>query len=98
MKGDRRPGISTIGRADDDGETVTITGWGLTWCAARCRCHLHPLTHQLVVADSRTGTLGLATFRTDGRRCDCCQPWTADELLAVHDFLTKVAALPELAA
>lgn len=91
----RRPGITVVGVVADDGETVTISGWGLTWCAPRCRCHMHPVTGQLLVAHSLTGSLGLCTFRTDGQRCDCCSPWTVDELTDIRAFLDQVAALPE---
>lgn len=93
---DRRPSITGIGEVLYDGTTLTIRGWHLGICAALCRCHLHPLTGQLVIAQNEAaGTLGLATFRTDGRRCTCCAPWPADELVAILDFLSTVAALPE---
>lgn len=95
MNRGRRPAITTIGQVVDDGTTVTVSNWRLGLCLARCRCHMHPVTGQLVLARDDAGSLGLATFRTDGRRCDCCQPWTADELSALHGFLAKVAALPE---
>lgn len=90
MNRGRRPSIHQIGRVTDDGHTIVISGWGLALCAAHCTCHRHPLTGQLVIAGDRgTGDLGLARFRP----CDCCQPWTADELAAVLKDLADVATL-----
>ena len=98
MPSRHRPSIFRIGHVHDDGQTITVSGWGLGVCSAQCRCHRHPITSQLVIATSDVGDLGLATFRTDGRRCDCCQPWSPDELAAILRDLADVAALPEPAA
>jgi hypothetical protein len=85
-----RPGIYQIGRVDDDGTTLTITGWGLGLCAAACWCHRHPSTGHLTIAENQAaGTLGLASHRP----CDCCTPWTADELAAVLRDLADIGTL-----
>lgn len=86
----RRPAITHIGHIDDDGTTVTVHGWGLGLCTRQCACHRHPRTRQLGILPSDDGRLGLASHR-DG--CDCCQPWTADELAAVLRDLETAAHL-----
>lgn len=93
----RRPSIGHIGTVHDDGRTVTISGWQLGLCAARCNCHRHPVTHQLAVDDAPAGyhdtrspALGLTRY---GGPCDCCQPWTADELTAILRDLADVQTL-----
>ena len=83
----RHPSIFKIGRVADDGETVRVTGWGVGLCQAGCACHRHPTGGHLVVSeDEGVGTLGLRKFRP----CDCCQPWTADELAAIVRDLAEL--------
>jgi|1185.fasta_scaffold658355_1 hypothetical protein len=86
VSGSRKPSVFQIGKVRDDGNTVVISGWGLGLCAEACPCHRHPSAGHLAIAeDQRAGQLGLVSFRDGG--CDCCEPWTADELLAVlRDF------------
>jgi hypothetical protein len=86
-----RPGIFQIGRVRHmaDGTTI-VTGWGLSQCATGCLCHWHPVTGQLTIAeDQRDGLLGLVRYRP----CDCCSPWTADELEAVLRDLAVTEAI-----
>jgi hypothetical protein len=83
------PGILRPGRITDDGVTITISGWTLTLCAASCPCHRHPHTGALTIGNGHDGTLGLVS----NWDCDCCVPWTADELTAV---LRDAADLPEV--
>ncbi len=88
-----KPSVFQIGKVRDDGQTVVISGWGLGLCAAACACHRHPSAGSLAIAEDQAGgRLGLASYRADG--CDCCEPWTAEELAAVlRDFRT-VTSLP----
>jgi hypothetical protein len=79
-----RPGIYQLGAVIDDGETVTVSGWGLTWCASRCDCHV-----PLRIDPGHDGTLGLHS----NRACDCCTAWTVDELAAVLRDVVDVGAL-----
>jgi hypothetical protein len=87
----RKPSVFQIGKVRDDGRTVVISGWGLGLCATGCACHRHPSAGHLAIAeDQAAGKLGLASFREGG--CDCCEPWTADELTAIlRDFSTLAA-------
>jgi hypothetical protein len=88
----RKPSVFQIGKVRDDGRTVVISGWGLGLCAAGCACHRHPAAGHLAIAeDQAAGKLGLASFREDG--CDCCEPWTADELTAILRDFSMLAAL-----
>lgn len=80
-----RPGIYQIGSVHDDGHTVTIRGWGLTYCAARCDCH----TPLRIDETPDAGKLGLL----HNRACDCCRPWTVGELQDVLRDVVDVAAL-----
>lgn len=73
------PGINHIGQVIDDGETVTVTGWGLGLCAAACGCHRGSDGLLHIDADQYTGSLGLRRYRT----CTCCTAWTVDELAAI---------------
>ena len=86
MSRSRKPSVFQIGKVRDDGRTVVISGWGLGLCAEACHCHRHPSAGHLAIAeDQRAGELGLVSFAEDG--CDCCEPWTAEELMAVlRDF------------
>ena len=86
MSRSRKPSVFQVGKIRDDGHTVVISGWGLGLCAAACACHRHPSAGHLAIAeDQRAGRLGLVSF-SDGH-CDCCEPWTAEELTAVlRDF------------
>jgi hypothetical protein len=84
----RKPSVFQIGKVRDDGHTVVISGWGLGLCAQACACHRHPSAGHLSIAeDQAAGRLGLASYRDEG--CDCCEPWTAEELAAIlRDFRT----------
>ena len=99
MSRSRKPSVFQIGKIRDDGRTVVISGWGLGLCASACTCHRHPVAGHLAIAEDQTGgTLGLVSFCEDG--CDCCEPWTADELSSVlRDFeiLTALDAQEPLA-
>lgn len=84
------PGIYQVGRVRTDGDTIVVSGWGLTTCSAHCTCHRSPTTGQLTIRENQQlGLLGLLQHRA----CDCCGPWTADELAAVVRDLADVAAL-----
>lgn len=74
-----KPSIYQLGQVHDDGNAVTITGWGVGLCATGCSCHGHPLGGHLTLLDG-TGTLGLVKHRP---WCTCCEPWTAAELAAL---------------
>ena len=88
MSRSRKPSVFQVGKVRDDGHTVVISGWGLGLCASACACHRHPAAGHLSIAEDQAGgRLGLTTYRDGG--CDCCEPWTADELAAVlRDFRT----------
>jgi hypothetical protein len=87
-----KPSVFQVGKIRDDGHTVVISGWGLGLCAAGCACHRHPLAgHLAIEEDQAGGRLGLASYREDG--CDCCEPWTADELAAILRDLSAVESL-----
>lgn len=89
-----RPSIFRVGHVQDRGHTVTISGWGLGLCAAQCPCHRHPEgQHLTVVEDQGHGTLGLVQHWA----CDCCSPWTADELAAIVRDIADITALMETA-
>jgi hypothetical protein len=81
-----KPSVFQIGKIRDDGNTVVISGWGLGLCAAACTCHRHPMAGHLAIAEDQAGgSLGLVSFADGG--CDCCEPWTAEELSGVlRDF------------
>jgi hypothetical protein len=82
----RHPGIYQVGVVAHHGDTTTISGWGLCPCSSRCTCHVPLAIHQNQAA---AGLLGLAK-NTD---CDCCVPWTADELEAVMRDMVDLATL-----
>ena len=88
----RKPSVFQVGKVRDDGRTVVISGWGLGLCASGCACHRHPVAGHLAIAEDQAGgRLGLASYVEDG--CDCCEPWTADELAAILRDLDTVAGL-----
>lgn len=91
----QHPSIFRVGLVHDDGKTVTLTGWGVGLCPSICRCHRDPLTGRLTLyQDQRGGRIGLlGLIHYDPPDCDCCSPWTHDELAAV---LRGLAALKEL--
>ena len=92
MSRNSKPSVFQVGKIRDDGQTVVISGWGLGLCAAGCACHRHPLAgHLAIEEDQAGGRLGLASYREDG--CDCCEPWTADELSAILRDLSAVESL-----
>ena len=82
----QKPSVFQVGRVWDDGNAVVVSGWGLGVCASGCACHRHPSAGSLAIAEDQSrGLLGLVSYREDG--CDCCEPWTADELSGVlRDF------------
>ena len=88
----QKPSVFQVGQVWDDGNTVVVSGWGLGLCAAACACHRHPSAGHLSIAeDQAAGLLGLASYRDGG--CDCCEPWTAEELSSVLNDLHMVASL-----
>jgi hypothetical protein len=88
----QKPSVFQIGQVWDDGNAVVVSGWGLGLCLSGCPCHRHPATGHLAIAeDQAQGLLGLVSHRSGG--CDCCEPWTADELTAVVGDLELVASL-----
>ena len=90
MSRSRKPSVFQVGKVRDDGRTVVISGWGLGLCAAGCACHRHPSAGHLAIAEDQAGgRLGLASYRDGG--CDCCEPWTAEELAAILRDLETVA-------
>ncbi len=92
MTRSQKPSVFQVGKVWDDGRTVVVSGWGLGLCARACVCHRHPSAGTLAIdEDQAGGRLGLVSFREDG--CDCCEPWTADELAAVVRDLQRVSGL-----
>ena len=93
MTRNQKPSVFQVGQIWDDGRTVVVSGWGIGLCAPGCPCHRSPVGgHLSIDEDQAGGTLGLHSFRDAG--CDCCEPWTAEELAAVlRDFRT-VTSLP----
>ena len=87
-----KPSIFRVGDVRDDGTAVVVSGWGLGMCAMACSCHRDPVGGQLAIdEDAGTGMLGLACHAEGG--CDCCEPWTAEELSAILRDLAAVEAL-----
>ncbi|HEY4624797.1 MAG TPA: hypothetical protein VIH01_02195 [Blastococcus sp.] len=92
MTRSRKPSVFQVGKIRDDGRTVVISGWGLGLCASGCACHRHPTAGHLSIAEDQAGgLLGLASYREGG--CDCCEPWSADELAAILRDLDTVTGL-----
>ena len=92
MSRGRKPSVFQVGTVLDDGRTIVISGWGLGLCAGACACHRHPSAGHLAIAEDQAGgSLGLVSFRDGG--CDCCEPWTADELTVIVRDLQMVATL-----
>ena len=92
MSRSRKPSDFQVGKVRDNGHTVVISGWGLGLCAAGCACHRHPSAGHLSIAEDQAGgKLGLSSF-AEGE-CDCCEPWTAEELAAILRDLDTVASL-----
>jgi hypothetical protein len=88
----QKPSVFQVGRIWDDGRAIVVSGWGIGLCASGCDCHRHPISGTLAIdEDQAGGTLGLSSFRPDG--CECCEPWTADELSAVLRDLQSVSGL-----
>jgi hypothetical protein len=88
----RKPSVFQVGKVRDDGRTVIISGWGLGLCAAGCACHRHPIAGHLAIdEDQAGGSLGLASY--SDHVCDCCEPWTAEELAAIIRDLSAVESL-----
>jgi hypothetical protein len=88
----RKPSVFQVGKIRDDGRTVVISGWGLGLCASGCACHRDPVAGHLAIAEDQAGgLLGLASYADGG--CDCCEPWTAEELGAILRDLDTVASL-----
>ena len=87
----RKPSVFQVGKVRDDGRTVVISGWGLGLCATGCACHRHPSAGSLAIAEDQAGgRIGLASYV---EACDCCEPWTADELASILRDLESVASL-----
>jgi hypothetical protein len=88
----QKPSVFQVGRVWDDGNSVVVSGWGLGLCASACACHRHPSAGRLAIAEDQSrGLIGLVSYRQGG--CDCCEPWTADELTSIVRDLEMVAAL-----
>ena len=88
----QKPSIFQVGRVWDDGNAVVVSGWALGLCVTACACHRHPSAGALAIAeDQAQGLIGLVSHRDGG--CDCCEPWTADELSAVVRDLEMVAGI-----
>jgi hypothetical protein len=88
----QKPSVFQVGRVWNDESSVVVSGWGLGLCASACACHRHPSAGSLAIAENQSeGRLGLVSYREGG--CDCCEPWTADELSAVVRDLQMVADL-----
>ena len=91
MTRSQKPSVFQVGRVWDDGNTVVVSGWGLGLCASACACHRHPSAGSLAIAEDQSrGLIGLVSYR---HGCDCCEPWTADELTAIVRDLELVADL-----
>lgn len=95
MNRGRRPAIATIGRAQLVNGEFVVFGWALDLCATRCPCHMHPLTGSLAIAqDQDRRHLGLVSYPIrNPRPCQCCQPWTAAELLQILEDLADIEAM-----
>ncbi len=95
MTRSRKPSVFQVGKVRDDGRAVVISGWGLGLCASGCACHRHPSAGNLAIAEDQAGgRLGLFSYRDGG--CDCCEPWTAEELSAIlRDFRTVTSLQAE---
>ena len=92
MSRGHKPSVFQVGKVRDDGRTVVISGWGLGLCASGCACHRDPVAGHLAIAEDQAGgLLGLASYADGG--CDCCEPWTAEELGAILRDLDTVASL-----
>jgi hypothetical protein len=88
----QKPSVFQVGRVWGDGDTVVVSGWGLGLCVSGCACHRHPSAGSLAIAeDQAAGVIGLVSYRDGG--CDCCEPWTAEELATVVRDLEMVARL-----
>lgn len=87
-----RPGVLKIGTVRTVGNMTTVEGWGLATCARHCSCHHKPSDGQLsIFQNEQLGLLGLVSFRTG---CNCCVPWTADELAAIVTELDELEHMP----
>ena len=88
----QKPSVFQVGSVWDDGNTVVVAGWGLGLCITACACHRHPRAGSLAISEDPVGgRLGLASYREGG--CDCCEPWTADELAAIIRDFRAVSSL-----
>ncbi len=88
----QKPSVFQVGQIWDDGRTVVVSGWGIGLCASGCPCHRSPAGGSLSIdEDQAGGTLGLRSWLDDG--CDCCEPWTAEELTAILRDFSSLAAL-----
>jgi hypothetical protein len=87
-----RPSIFQIGSVHDDGETVSIFGWGIGLCMAQCPCH-KLLNGQLGLAEGVDGSLGLISKRPG---CGCCEPWSPYELIDVLADFAAIQNVPEV--
>ena len=92
MSRTQKPSVFQVGTIWDDGRTVVVSGWGIGLCASGCTCHRSPSGGYLAIEEDHAGgTLGLRSWSEDG--CDCCEPWTAEELAAILRDFSSLAAL-----
>ena len=92
MSRTQKPSVFQVGQVWDDGSTIVVSGWGLGLCASGCSCHRHPSAGHLAIDENQAeGRLGLVSHVEGG--CDCCEPWTADELSAILRDLQRVSGL-----
>ena len=87
-----RPGIYQVGyvREHADG-ALYVTGWGIGLCAEQCPCHIdrdEDGPRLVLLQDQENGLLGLVSFADEG--CDCCEPWSTEELVAVLDSFRQI--------
>ena len=89
----QKPSIFQLGKVNESGPSVIVSGWGLGMCATSCHCHRNPEDGQLALAENQTGgSLGLRSF-TDSGECDCCEAWSSSELSAILRDVAAVEAL-----
>jgi hypothetical protein len=81
--------ITRVGTVKRLGSITAVTGWTLGLCLRGCDCHRDPHTSGLTIRQGANGQISLAKYRV----CDCCEPWTWQEL---QGFLTDLAAIQKL--
>lgn len=89
----RKPSLFQIGKVTDDGYRIRIFGWGVGMCVSKCHCHRDPATGLLQIdQSSEPALLGLKSFKDSP--CPCCEPWQAQELVAIVQALDDLKAMP----